>query len=60
MSLSKLTGFLQITGTHVFTDEVVLTPQEVRAQTQRERREKEKARQLDRRTKRQSKRSQCF
>lgn len=44
----------------VVVEEVVLTPQEVRAQTQRERREKEKARQLDRRTKRQSKRSQAY
>lgn len=41
-------------------EDVVLTPQEVRAQTQRERREAKKARQLDRRTKRQSKRSQAY
>lgn len=41
-------------------DDVVLTPQEVRAQAQRERRSKEKERQLDRRTKRQAKRSQCY
>lgn len=57
MSVSKIKG---LTATHIITDDVVLTPQEVRAQTQRERREKEKARQLDRRTKRQSKRSQAY
>lgn len=54
MALSK------VTDAHVHPDAVVQTPQEVRAQTQRERREKEKARQLDRRTKRQSKRSQAY
>ena len=47
-------------GLEVPARDVVLTPQEVRAQTQRERREKERARQLDRRTKRQSKRSQAY
>ena len=38
----------------------VLTAQEIRAETARERREAVKARDLDRRTKRQNKRSQCF
>ena len=38
----------------------VLTPQEIRAEIARERREAVKARDLDRRTKRQNKRSQCF
>lgn len=47
-------------GLEVPEREAVLTPQEVRAQTQRERREATKARQLDRRTKRQSKRSQAY
>lgn len=43
-----------------FTDEVVQTPQEVRAEVARERREAKKERQLDRKVKRQNKRSQCF
>lgn len=43
-----------------FTDEVVQTPQEVRAEVARERREKAKARQLDRKVKRQTKRSQAY
>lgn len=38
----------------------VLTPQEIRAEISRERREAVKARDLDRRTKRQNKRSQCY
>lgn len=38
----------------------VLTPQEIRAEIARERREAVKARDLDRRTKRQNKRSQCY
>ena len=38
----------------------VLTPQEIRAEVARERREAVKARDLDRRTKRQNKRSQCY
>ena len=38
----------------------VLTPQEVRAEIARERREATKERQLDRKTKRQNKRSQCY
>ena len=38
----------------------VLTAQEIRAEIARERREVVKARDLDRRTKRQNKRSQCF
>ena len=38
----------------------VLTPQEIRAEIARERREAVKARNLDRRTKRQNKRSQCY
>lgn len=38
----------------------VLTPQELRAEIARERREAVKERQLDRRTKRQNKRSQCY
>ena len=38
----------------------VLTAQEIRAEIARERREAVKARDLDRRTKRQNKRSQCF
>lgn len=57
MALSK------VTDAHVHPDEVVevvQTPQEIRAEVARERREKAKERQLDRRTKRQNKRSQCF
>lgn len=38
----------------------VLTTQEIRAEIARERREAVKARDLDRRTKRQNKRSQCY
>lgn len=38
----------------------VLTAQEIRAEIARERREAVKARDLDRRTKRQNKRSQCY
>lgn len=38
----------------------VLTAQEIRAEIARERRKAVKARDLDRRTKRQNKRSQCF
>ena len=38
----------------------VLTAQEIRAEIDRERREAVKARDLDRRIKRQNKRSQCF
>lgn len=38
----------------------VLTPQEIRAEIARERCEAVKARDLDRRTKRQNKRSQCY
>ena len=38
----------------------VLTAQEIRAEIARERREAVKARDLDRRIKRQNKRSQCF
>ena len=38
----------------------VLTPQEIRAEIARERRDAVKARDLDRRTKRQNKRSQCY
>ena len=38
----------------------VLTPQEIRAEIAKERREAVKARDLDRRTKRQIKRSQCY
>lgn len=38
----------------------VLTPQEIRAEIARERREAVKARDLDRRIKRQNKRSQCY
>lgn len=38
----------------------VLTPQEIRAEIAKERREAVKARDLDRRTKRQNKRSQCY
>ena len=38
----------------------VLTPQEIRAEFARARREAVKARDLDRRTKRQNKRSQCY
>lgn len=60
MALSKVVGFLQVTGTHVFTDEVVQTPQEVRAEVARERREAKKERQLDRKVKRQNKRSQAY
>ena len=41
-------------------DTAVLTPQEIRAEIARERREAVKARDLDRRTKRQNKRSQCY
>ena len=37
-----------------------LTPQEIRAEIAKERREAVKARDLDRRTKRQNKRSQCY
>ena len=41
-------------------DVPVLTAQEIRAEIDRERREAVKARDLDRRTKRQNKRSQCY
>ena len=57
MSLSKIKG---LTATYVITDDVVLTPQEIRAEVARERREATKARQLDRCTKRKHKRSQAY
>lgn len=41
-------------------DEVVLTPQEERAELARTRREVQKQRDLDRRNKRRTKRSQCY
>lgn len=41
-------------------EEVPLTPQEIRAEVARERREATKARQLDRCTKRKHKRSQAY
>jgi hypothetical protein len=40
--------------------EVVQTPQEIRAEVARERREAKKERQLDRKVKRQNKRSQAY
>lgn len=57
MALSK------VTDAHVHPDEVVevvQTPQEIRAEVARERIAAKKERQLDRKVKRQNKRSQCF
>lgn len=51
----------RVLATSINTVEVpVLTAQEIRAEIARERREAVKARDLDRRTKRQNKRSQCY
>lgn len=47
-------------GLEVPAHDAALTPQEVRAELARERREAAKARQLDRRTKRKQKRSQAY